>query len=184
MVILNNDSNDAKNDDESKDRDIMGNNGWHEYLIIDKLYKIQVYCSAKWPTYNKTITDVRTELLAITLYWHTANENNKLNQNMNKGQNKNPFSPSALFIWNLWTDVTPSGFKAYLGGLLNMESNPKCRIQDYWSQDCINKMLFLKDYIFWTTLLQVLWVLHVSPPALQTQDVKLYMGLTETAVVS
>jgi hypothetical protein len=27
MVILNNDSNDAKNDDESKDRDIMGNNG-------------------------------------------------------------------------------------------------------------------------------------------------------------
>jgi hypothetical protein len=68
--------------------------------------------------------------------------------------------------------VTLSGFKAYLGDLPNMDLNPKCRIQDYWLQEWTNKMLFLKYFIFWTKLLQILWVLHASPPALQTQDVR------------
>jgi hypothetical protein len=59
-----------------------------------------------------------------------------------------------------------------MGDLLNMDLNRKRRIQYYWSQEWIKKMLFLKDFIFWTKLLEVFCVLHASPTALQTQDVR------------
>jgi hypothetical protein len=66
-VILNNDSDSvtdiAKNDNESDNGDIMRNNGWCEYLDTEKLHKMQLYCSAKWTTDNKMITDARTALL-------------------------------------------------------------------------------------------------------------------------
>jgi hypothetical protein len=48
-VILYNDGNNAKNDNESEDGDIVGNNGWCEYLYTEKLYKIQLYCLQNGP---------------------------------------------------------------------------------------------------------------------------------------
>lgn len=67
-------------------------------------------------------------------------------------------------MWLSWKDLTLVEFKAFLGVIINMGMHPKPDIDDYFSNDWLDKQPFFKDVFSKERFLQIFWNLHLCPP--------------------
>jgi hypothetical protein len=58
--------------------------------------------------------------------------------------------------------VTLTELKAFLDVILNMGMNRKPELKDYFSEDWLDRHLFLQDAFTRDQLLQIFWMFHVE----------------------
>lgn len=170
----------VENNSESSDDDVLSdtserndapnilNDGWNIYRDSDVDFKRIAFTGMsgyKAPIGNKPKTELEFFQLFMTdeLLTEIVKETNRYAKvNIQK---VTPLKQEST--WKSWFDVTLPEFKAFLGVLLNMSMNCKAELQDYFSEEWIDKCPFYKDVFTRKRFLQIFWMLHICPPPTQ-----------------